>query len=93
MNANEPKELSWIRSVVRIRKRLVISGKSRKNDTGTLKALDEISNDISMIPFRTSDQVKNYIRRKSDKIKLLLPGSGSTSCRKKNNEFLTIIST
>lgn len=83
--------LIWLRKILSVRNRLIVSGKGKKNDQGTLRAFEDIKRDVTMLNFKSDEQVKNYILRNKGKIAKILPGTGSGSFKKFNREFLSLV--
>jgi len=70
------RESEFILKVIAMRKRLITSGKSRRDEFMVRQGLKEVDGWVSF--WKPSDeQIRNYMRKKFDVIDMLIPGDES----------------
>lgn len=81
---------TWLLTVIRQRKRLMIQNKSHKPEANVRMALDILDLMLKTYRYENDLHMARFVRQQLGNIAMILPGAGSTLRHKREREFTDI---
>lgn len=81
----------YLEKQLRQRKRLMRMGVSKKNASAVSSAIRKVETWLSFYKNASNDQVKGFVLRNYKEVQLILPGVGSSSAAKSQEELMQLL--